>query len=56
MYLDFTILGLIAFFVVDFIVAIDEIILLVEDKLKGNGVNSKGKHMEGPHIDQRQKA
>jgi len=29
---------------------------LVEDKLKGNGVNSKGKHMEGTHIDQRQKA
>ena len=38
MYLDFTILGLIAFFVVDFIVAIDEIILLVEDKLKSKKI------------------
>jgi hypothetical protein len=38
MYLDFTILGLIAFFVVDFIVAIEEIILLVEDKLKSKKI------------------
>ena len=34
MYLDLTILGLIAFFVVDFIAAIEEIIHLVEDKFK----------------------
>ena len=28
---------------------------LIQEKLKGNGGNSEGKHMEGPHIDQRQK-
>ena len=38
MYLDFTILGLIAFFVVDFIVAIEEIIRLVENKLKSKKI------------------